>query len=597
MSTEFKNKPVKYTSKEFDSIKQDLINYAKAYYPDTYRDFNDASFGALMLDMVAYVGDILSFYVDYQANETYLDTAIEKKNLLKLAKQVGFKMPMSYTATGKCAFYIQVPANSDGSQNADLVPILKEGTVLSSQGGNTFVLANAVDFTHPDVEVAAGKIENEVVQTWAYKAYGDVISGRLETEIKQVTQYEKFLKIDLNGENISEIISVFDSEGNEYFEVQYLSQNIVLQAIRNPTGAGENVPYILKEKLTPRRFITEVSENGFVSLQFGYGSEDSLKNNQFPDPSSVVLNRYARNYYNDDSFDPSILLKTGKFGVVPPVGNLAITYRRNDSPSVNAAVATVDSVTSPILFFKTDERPTGIQLSDMVSSIETDNEEPIIGQITELTPEEIRTRALDVYAAQNRAVTKQDYLSLVYQMPSKFGAIKRANIVQDKKSLKRNLNLYVISEDADQKLVDSSSTLKTNLKTWLLQHKMINDTVDIIDGRIVNFGIEFKVLGVLDKTQQEVLEACLSKLKQEYTNQLYFGRPFYISDIYKLLNDLDEVIDTQDVVIKQKFGTNYSTYDFDVEGAITDDGRFIVVPDNVVLELKYPDTDIIGVVL
>ena len=594
-----KTKPVRYASKEFDTIKQSLVDYAKTYYPDTYKDFNAASFGSLMLDMVAYVGDMLSFYVDYQANESFIDSAVETKNLLKLAKQFGYKRPLTYSSTGKCAFYVQVPAQATGDPDTTLIPILKEGSRLSSAAGVALTLISDVDFSKSDSEIVVAQVNSDgIPTTYAYKAYGDVISGDIETEILTVPAYQKFLKMSLESPDITEIISVVDSEGNEYFEVPYLSHNVVYRAIRNPSLSGdEDAPYILRERLAARRFITEVDEEGTTFLQFGYGSESSLKNNEFPDPSAVALQRPARNYYSEDSFDPSTLLKTDKFGIVPPSGQMLVTYRKNNSNSVNIPINSVNSVDTPLVVFSTDEAPSSANRQFIISSIDVENEEAILGQVDELKQEEVRIRAINAYSSQNRAVTKQDYIGLVYRMPSSFGAIKRANIVQDKDSFKRNLNLYVVGEDIDGNLTQSSSTIKQNLKVWLNQYKMINDTIDILDGQIVNFGIQYKVLGSLDKSQAEILSDCNTALKSLYQEQLLFGAPFYISEIYRTLNDLDSVVDTQNVKIVQKIGTDYSTYDFDIDAATTDDDRFIVVPENVVLELKFPNEDIVGVVV
>ena len=594
-----KTKPVKYASKEFETIKEELVNYAKTYYPDTYKDFNAASFGSLMLDTVAYIGDMLSFYIDYQSNEAYVDSAIETKNLLKLAKQFGYKNPAAYTATGKAAFYVQVPANSDGTPNTNLIPVLKEGTTLDSAAGTALILESDVDFARSDSEVVVAQVNADGVPTsFAYKAYGDVITGVEETEILSIGDYQRFLKVAIAAENVSEIISVVDSEGNEYYEVPYLSHNVILQPIRNPNKEGEeDAPYILREKLSSRRFIVEVDEAGTTFLQFGYGSEASLTEDEYPDPSSVALQRYARDYYSDDSFDPSVLLKNDKFGVVPPAGDLIVIYRRNNSDSVNLPINSVNTITDPILSFPTDAAPSSEDTVFIRNSLDVENEEIILGDVERLDPNEIRIRALNAYSAQNRAVTQQDYISLIYRMPTKFGAVKRANIVQDKDSFKRNLNLYVVSEDIQGDLATTSSTIKENLKVWLNQYKMINDTIDILDGQVVNFGIEYKVLGALDYNQSEVLEECNNALKKLYSTKLLFGTPFYISDIYKTLNDLDSVVDTQDVKIVQKFGANYSSYFFDIDGATTDDGRFIIVPENVIMELKFPDQNIIGVVV
>ena len=594
-----KTKPVKYASKEFDTIKEELVNYAKIYYPDTFKDFNEASFGSLMLDTVAYIGDMLSFYIDYQSNESFVDSAIETKNLLKLAKQFGYKNPAAFSATGKAAFYVQVPAGADGKPNTALIPILKEGTTLSSDGATSLILTSDVDFSRSDSEVVVAQTDADGLATsFAYKAYGDVITGIIETEILTVSSYQKFLKLALSAESVTEIISVVDSEGNEYFEVPYLSHNVSLQPIRNPNKQDENdAPYILREKLAARRFITEVDDTGVIYLQFGYGSEASLKNDEYPDPSSAALQRYARDYYSDDSFDPSVLLKNDKFGVVPPAGDLIVTYRKNEGSSVNLPVNSVSAITNPILSFTSDTQPSSNVVQTMENSLDVENEEAILGEVNKLDPDEIRIRSINAFSSQNRAVTQQDYISLVYRMPPKFGAVKRTNIVQDKDSFKRNLNLYVISENVDENLTTTSSTIKENLKVWLGQYKMINDTIDILDGQIVNFGIEYKVLGSLEYNQQQILTECNDALKELYATKLSFGRPFYISDIFKTLNDLDSVVDTQDVTIKQKFGTNYSSYFFDIDAATTDDGRFIIVPENVVMELKFPNENIIGVVV
>ena len=301
--------------------------------------------------------------------------------------------------------------------------------------------------------------------------------------------------------------------------------------------------------------------------------------------------------YSDDSFDPAVLLKNDKFGVVPPSGDLIVTYRRNDGSNVNLPINSVNSITTPLLSFPTNAVPVSANRQFIENSLDVENEEPILGVVDKLVPDEIRVRAIDAFSSQNRAVTQKDYVSLVYRMPAKFGGVKRANIVQDRDSFKRNLNLYVISEDTDGNLTASSSTIKENLKVWLQQYKMINDTIDILDGQIVNFGIEYKVLGSLEYSQSEVLTLCNDALRELYQTQLLFGSPFYISDIFKTLNDLDAVTDTQEVIITQKFGSNYSSYFFDIDAATTDDGRYIIIPENVIMELKFPDENIVGVVV
>ena len=592
-----KSPPIKYTSRDFSSIKSDLINYAKVYYSDTYKDFNEASFGAMMIDLVSYVGDQLSFYVDYQMNESFLDSAIETRNILKLAKQLGYKFPGAPSATGRCAFYIEIPAKSDGLENTDNIPKLLKGTTLAGKGGSIYTLLEDVDFSSPATDVVIAESSAGKATSYAYKAYGDVASGEIVTEIVEIGAYEKYMKIELGTENLSEVVSVVDSQGHEYFEVNYLSQNTVFKEVRNTISSTvEHAPYILRELAVPRRFTVEHTIDDKTFLQFGFGSESNLKLDKFPEPSSVTLKRHAKTYYSDDSFDPEILMTTDKLGIVPPTGDMVVAVRRNTTETVNAAANSVNTISNPKFLFRV-ATITGETRASIIDSLEATNEEPIIGETKALTPEELRIRALDAFASQNRAVTKQDYLSLIYRMPANFGAVKRANIVQDEDSqFRRNMNLYVISEDSDNKLIETPSTVKDNLKTWLNKHRMINDTIDILDGRIANISIEFEVLGALDKSQPEVLSKCINALTTEFATHFHFGRAFYISEIYRVLNDLAEVVDAKTVTIKTKLGTNYAGTDFDAEENVSSDGRFIAVPADVVLEIKHPNVDIIGVV-
>tara|TARA_R110002020_G_scaffold48233_9_gene137487 strand:- start:1425 stop:3221 length:1797 start_codon:yes stop_codon:yes gene_type:complete len=595
-----KRPPINLTSRDFDSIKQDLINYAKVYYPETYQDFNQSSFGAMVFDMVAYVGDMLSFYVDYQTNETLIDSAIEAQNIAKLAKQLGYKYPGASTSTGKCAFYVEVPAQSDeaGSKPDDSnLPILKKNTVLSSDGGATFTLIEDVDFSREDVQVVVGEDDGKKPVTYAYKAYGDVVSGIIESQTSTVVTISKFMEIEIADTNVTEVISVIDKDGNEYYQVEYLSQNIVFETIRNFNQTSvEEAAYILKPKIAPRRFVVENTFAGKTKVKFGSGSESSISNNEFPDPASVVIKKFAKEYYTDDTFDPNKILDSDKLGVLPPVGDITIKYRKNTADNVNVPVGSISKLSTPIVAYKNSDVPPSVK-SKVVATLEVENEEPITGQVKPVLVEELRVRGLNAFASQNRAVTKDDYVSLIYRMPSKFGAIKRANVTRDNNSFKRNLNIFVVSEDKKGFLTSTPQTVKDNLKTWLNHYRIINDTVDLLDGKVVNIGIEFSLISKQEANSTDVLNKAIAVLKEHFSNKLLMGTPFYISEIYKLLNDIKEVVDTKDVKIINKSGTGYSDDSYDIESNIGADGKFIFIPKNTVLELRYPDTDIVGVIV
>ncbi len=595
-----KRPPIDLTSRDFSSIKNDLVNYAKVYYPETYQDFNQSSFGAMLVDMVAYVGDMLSFYADYQTNETLIDSAVEAENIAKLAKQFGYKYPGSSTSTGKVAIYLEIPAKSDpaGSEQDDSnKPIIKSGTVFSSAAGGSFTLVEDVDFSREDILKTVGQDDGKKPLTYAYKAYGDVVSGIVETQVTTITEQKKFTEIEIDDTNVTEIISVIDKNGDEFYEVEYLSQDIIFEAIRNfNQDSVEDAAYILKPKIAPRRFEVEHTFNGRTIIRFGSGSETSISNNEYPDPSSVVIEKFAKEYYTDNTFDPNKILDTDKLGVIPPVGQITITYRKNEADNVNIPVGSLNKVSTPIINYKNASVPTSVK-TKVSATLEVDNEEPISGQIKPVLTEELRVRGLSAYASQNRAVTKDDYVSLIYRMPSKFGAVKRTNVVRDNTSFKRNLNIYVVSENNSGFLSTTPMTVKENLKTWLNHYRMINDTIDILDGKVVNIGIEFELISKPESNSTDVLNKAISTLKSYYSNKLLLGTPFYISEIYQLLNDIKEVVDTKNVKIINKFGTGYSDNSYDVESNISADGRFVFVPEDTVLEIRYPNIDIVGVVL
>ena len=331
-------------------------------------------------------------------------------------------------------------------------------------------------------------------------------------------------------------------------------------------------------------------------LQFGYGSDNEINDSSIVEPSNLVLDRSGRSYFNDTSFDPSKLLDTDKFGVAPSDTNLIITYRVNTATTSNAAAGTVTRVTRPITEFPDPSKINNTLARRVAASFESYNYSPIVGNIAQPSSEEIRRQAGDFFATQNRAVTSNDYSSLVYGMPPQFGAIKRCKVVKDSDSFKRNLNLYVLSENANGTLTQATDLLKENLKTWLLKVKMVNDTIDIIDGKVVNFGITFGLISDPEYNKFDVLRTATRRVFTLFREPRYFGEPLYITDVYSALNRLDGVVDVYDVKITRKVGGSYSdtTYNFDEN--MSSDGRYLSVPDNVCLEMKFPESDIKGAV-
>lgn len=593
-----KNVAIKYTSREFESIKKDLVEYAKRYYPNAYRDFSEASFGSLVLDTVAYSSDILSYYLDYNVNESFLDTSLEFDNVRKHARALGYKFSGTPSSFGVVSLFILCPANSNGTAPDDsYLPILKAGTnFVSSEGGN-FVLTEDVNFSDETSDIVAARFNSTTGATtyFAVRNYGQVQSGVLQLATVDLTDsvFEKFKKIRVGPSNISEIISVFDTEGNRYYEVEHLSQEVIFVDTTNKNAAVDGVRSILKPFSTTRRFVLEQDDTG-TYLQFGFGSED-VEDGGITDPSRVVLKMQGKNYISQKSFDPSKLISTNKLGISPYNTELSIVYRSNSPEATNVPANSINQITDSELVFKDLTVLVDSQRAFVEGSLEVNNEDPITSIDVDISVEELKQRAKSHYASQGRAVTKQDYESLIYNMPPKYGAITRANIVNDPSSSNRKISLYLISQDNEGNLTNTNSVTKNNIKNWINQYRSLNDQVEIYNPRIINFTIEFTVMVDKKFTQDSVLAECIDELKQLFSDKFYIGEPLYITRIYSILNRVDGVLDVRKVMIENKSGGSYSNVSLDLNKIISRDGTFYMTPNNCILELKFPDNDIKGI--
>ncbi len=225
-----KKVPIKYTARDFNSIKNELIDHARRYYPDTVKDFSDSSFASLMLDTVSYVGDVLSFYLDYSVNESLLNTATERKNVMSLARQMGFKVPAKAISYGNVSLYIAVPANASSTgPDSAYIPIIEKNSTFKSTNGQQYILMEDVDFSNTNNRIVVARVDSStgLPTSYAIKANGKVMSGRFREQVIDIGSFEKFRKIALNSTNITEIISITDLEGHEYYEVDFLSQDVI----------------------------------------------------------------------------------------------------------------------------------------------------------------------------------------------------------------------------------------------------------------------------------------------------------------------------------------------------------------------------------
>lgn len=587
---------VNYTNRDFNSIKRDLEEHARRYYPDTYKDFSENSFGSYILDTVSYVGDMLSFYLDYQVNESFLETALEYENVRRLARNTGYKFTGRPAAYGMGTFYVMVPAASTGlGPNRALIPILRAGSEFKATTGTTFVLTEDVDFNNPKNEVIAARFSNTTGKPtdYAIRAHGQVRSTVMFRTTVDVGDFTRFRRVRIGGPGIAEIKSVIDSEGHEYYEVDHLSQDVIYINTTNPNAASDGIPQIIKPKIVPRRYVLVQDDSG-TYLQFGYGTDEEIVTTDIADPSQIALKMSGKPYITDSAFDPTKLLDTNTLGVAPANTTLTILFYQNDSDSVNVARGNLTSVSVSSFTFPNETTATRSQQNSVRSSLEVSNDEAIVGNTALPTSEEIRYRTYAAKSAQQRSVTRNDYEAYMYMMPPQFGSVKRASIINDPSSSNRRLSVYLISEDSNGNLTQSSSTLKENIKVWLNKNKMLNDNIDIYDAKIVNIGFDYEIIVHPTKDKVEVLNSVNQRLRTEMSEKMYIGEPFYITNVLNVINKVDGVVDTIKVTPKLTEGRNYSSAPVSIDEMKSMDGTYLKAPRNVIFEIKNFSADIKG---
>ena len=389
--------PINYTNREFESIRSDLLQIAERFYPDSFQDFSEASFGSLMIDAVAYVGDQLSFYLDYNVNESFLDTAYQFNNVVRHGRILGYKYTGRPSTYGTVALYVMVPASAIaiGPDRAYL-PTLKRGSRFTSETGLSYVLTENVNFANSKNPIVIARTDETTGAPthFAIKSYGTVVSGYFGSETVTIGAYQKFKRIRLTTLNLSEIISVFDSDGNEYYEVDYLAQDMVYKEIGNSNFKNDNVPSILKPYLVSRKFIVQHERNN-TYIQFGSG--ESGQSDVAADPQSVAMDVFGKNYIVDTTFDPTALSKNKSFGIVPSQTTLTINYRVTNPGSSNLATGQLNTVSNPQLDFGDVQLLTNVKMGKIYDSIEISNEVPISGDVSTPNTNELKQRIFDTF--------------------------------------------------------------------------------------------------------------------------------------------------------------------------------------------------------
>lgn len=610
------NKDIKYLNRDFTSFKQKLIDYSKTYFPTTYNDFTPASIGMMFMEMSSYVGDVLSFYLDTQIQETFIQYAKQKENLFNLAYMLGYKPKVTTAATVDIDIYQIVPSKISGSQSVpdfDYALYVNRNALIQSNltNGGTFLIEDDIDFTYSSsydpTSISVYQIVGNEPSYFLLKKTRKGISAKINSTSIPFNAPKQFTTVEINNSNIIGILDIIDSDGNEWYEVPYLAQETIFNSIKNINTNDPNfsiyndVPYLLKLEKIQRRFSTKFLNETTLQLQFGSGVSTDIDEEIVPNPENIGIGLSFGQNKLTTAYAPSNILYTGTYGIAPSNTTLTIRYLIGGGVNSNVPSETLTTVQSAdIKFLKSNLN--NITAQTVFNSIAVTNPKAASGGKDGDTLEEIRQNSLNSFQSQLRAVTVDDYTIRALSMPSKYGCISKIYTTPQKlEDLEIGespsvLNMYVLSYNTDKKLNYASDALKQNISTYLSQYRMINDSIKIKDAFIINIGVEFEIITLPDYVSNEVLILCVEALKNYFDiDKWQINQPILLRNLYVLLDRIDGVQTVKSIKITNKNGVinGYSQYSYDIEGATYNN---VVYPslDPCIFEVRYPNTDIIG---
>jgi hypothetical protein len=596
-----------YLSKDFNSLRSELIQYARLYFPDKIQDFSEASVGGLLLDLVSYIGDQTSFYLDHQFNELGLDTAIERRNVERLVRLAGVKVKGASPAFCDVNFSFIVDAELTTSgyfpKNSQL-PLLKTGTRIQSNTGILFNLVDEIDFSERDgfgrykaKYTIASTDPSGNPTTFSVTRTGPCTSGGIAEELFDFgNDATPFKSITLTNANVSEILLVKDTEGNEYYEVESLSQDTVFKSIENYNKDAADVENALAVIPAPYRFITRAAaDSGAVTVVFGSGRADTLDNDILPDPSEVSIPLYGdKKVFSSVSIDPNSLLGSKSLGITPQNTTIRVRYRYGGGISHNVSANTIRTISNLDTKFSSNTLPG--KIAAIRSSIQVNNPGPARGGEDAPTLEDLRTIALSVRNSQNRVVSKEDLIARVFLMPTNFGRAFRVGIQPNPVNPLSSL-LFIISRNSMGYLEKSPDTLKRNISTYINEFRLVSDSFDILDAKIVNIGFTYNVV-IDDKEDKSGVLTRINNAIIEYltTTNMHIDGGIRIADIINLIINQDGV----ESLVSYKFTSLSGTIDDREYSPIAISPAKSIIrgilnpPLGGIFEVKYPDSDIVG---
>ena len=603
---------INYINKDFSEYRDQLINYSQTYFPTTYTDFAETSPGMMFIEQAAYVGDVLSFYLDNQIQENFIQYARQSNNLFELAYMFGYKPTVTSLANTDVDFYQIVPSKVSASQyvpDYDYALYVNANTQISTRTGNptTFTIENPIDFSVSSSDnpttVSIAQITSGNPSQYLLKKTAKAFSGVINSTSVTFGAPEQFPTTNIVADNIAGILDVVDSDGNVYYEVDYLGQDLVYDSIKNtnvndPNNfvSGSDTPYVLKTKQVQNRFTTRFLNDSTLQLQFGAGSPNDTTEEIIPNPFNVGIGLPFQQSKLTAAYSPTNFVFTNTYGVAPSNTTLTIRYYTGGGVQSNILANTLTNPnTSTIQFLNGGLNTTTAQT--VFNSIATNNPIAASGGSDGDTIEEIRNNIISNFGSQQRNVTADDYLVRTLSLPSQFGTITKAFTQKPPAGgIEATLDIYILSQDANGNLATANDTLKENLKSYLNQNRMIGDSLSIKNAFVINFGIDFEIITLPNYNNNKVLNDCIVALQDYFLiDKWQINQPIIINPLFVLLDEIDGVQTVKKIEFKNLVGVNkgYSQYAYDMVGA-TQNGTIFPSLDPSIFEIKFPNTDIKG---
>ena len=606
------NKKINYASRNFADIRTELVNFIKLYYPEIFSDFNDASVGMMLLELNAAVGDMLSYNTDRMLNETQLDYAQERKNILAISRTLGLKIPGLRPSVTLVDYAATIPTRGD-SWDIRYSPVIRYGSQVIG-GGQVFENIEDIDFSSP---YTSGGVPNRLIlpninsngtiTDYTIVKRELVVNGLTKTFKKTIAQNESvpFLEIFLPDLNVLSVESAIVLEGTNYstqptldqfidpdlrwYEVDSLAEDKVF--VEDSTRESDN-PAVKPGKYitTTRKFIKEFTDNNYCKLTFGSGTNNDQEQLENIGNFGIKIGDF---------------INTTALGeVLKPNTTLFVKYRVGGGPGSNLGPNVINSLGQNTINVN---GPTPAINQTVQRSLRVNNPIPAIGGAGIPSVDQIRQLTKYNFASQNRAVSIKDYHALIGKIPGKFGSPYRYLVTEEQ----NKIQIYTLGLDSSGKLSNqSSNTLKENIATWLSDYRMINDYVLVQDGKIINLGFDIDLF--IDKlvNQSEVINNVINSVKEYFDIKKWeMGDNVYMAQLVENINNVGGVLNVIDVrvynLISGKYSLNQTNQPFIPAALDTRDLPFnkakridlgedyaLFGDQDSMFEIKFPESDI-----